>query len=301
MSKRKNSLGKGLSALLVDSETDITSKYGQQANPAGSVTELPIGTIEPNPFQPRKEFDEEALEELTASVQEHGIIQPITVRKLGYDQYQIVSGERRFRAAKNAGLETLPVYIRIANDQTMLEMALIENIQREDLDAIEIAQSYQRLIDECDETQESLSRKVGKKRTTITNYLRLLKLPEEVRRAIQDDKISMGHARALITIEDPELASTICRKIIEDDLSVRVTEALVREQKETSSSSGNRKKNSSNEKAGLSFTLQKYKEDLASHLDAPVDLQQNNKGKGRIVISFSSDEELERIIHRFDL
>ena len=206
MAKKKRALGKGLSALLKNPDTDITTNesIANTNQVVGSVSEIKIEQIEVNPFQPRTDFDQDALQELAISIKELGIIQPLTVRKLGYDKFQLISGERRFRASQLAGLKTVPVYIRIANDQAMLEMALVENIQREQLNPVEIALSYQRLIDECKLTQEKMSERVGKKRSTITNYLRLLKLPAEILAALRDESISMGHARALAGLEQAD-------------------------------------------------------------------------------------------------
>ena len=215
MTVKKNVLGRGLSALLENANTDITSnKLEGEGKVVGAVANIEISQIETNPFQPRTNFEEDALNELAASIKEHGIIQPITVRKLGYDKYQLISGERRFRASQLAGLTNVPAYIRIANDQAMLEMALVENIQREELDAIEVAISYKRLIDECDLTQEQLSQKVSKQRSTITNYLRLLKLPVEIQLAIRNGDVSMGHARALISIENEDTQLDIYNQIV---------------------------------------------------------------------------------------
>src|SRR5688572_4033679 len=242
MSKKKV-LGRGLSALLSDSSTEdrlevdalpngasiqTVTESSSSGTSASGMTEIPIEEIEVNPFQPRSHFDQESLQELAESIQVHGIIQPITVRKLSYHQYQLISGERRFQASKLAGLKTIPAYIRAANDQQMLEMALIENIQRENLNAIEIALSYQRLISECSLKQEELGERVGKNRATVTNYLRLLKLPPDVQIAVRDNKISMGHARAIINVENPEQQLYIFKQTLSEDLSVRKVEELVR-------------------------------------------------------------------------
>ncbi|HPQ58386.1 MAG TPA: ParB/RepB/Spo0J family partition protein, partial [Flavobacteriales bacterium] len=227
---KKRGLGRGLSALLEDPGTDITTRTGAPApRVTGSVSELPIVQIEPNPFQPRTTFSPEALNELSSSIRQLGIVQPVTVRKVGVDRYQLISGERRFRASQLAGLEQIPAYIRVANDEAMLEMALVENIQREELDAIEVAISFQRLIEEVQLTQEQLSAKVGKDRTTISNYLRLLKLPPEVQLGLRQKQIGMGHARALINIGDPERQVALYRRIVESQLSVREVEGLARE------------------------------------------------------------------------
>src|SRR5210317_1045707 len=226
---KKQALGRELSALLKDPDNDIKSISDKNADKViGNIVELDIDNIEVNPFQPRTKFNEEALNELASSIKELGVIQPITVRKIEFNKYQLVSGERRFRAAKLVGLPTIPSYIRIANDQESLEMALVENIQRQDLDPIEIALSYQRLIDEIQLTQEQMSERVGKKRSTITNYLRLLKLDPIIQTGIRDGFISMGHGRALITIEDQSMQLDIYEKILSNKLSVRETEVLVR-------------------------------------------------------------------------
>ncbi|HZX62867.1 MAG TPA: ParB/RepB/Spo0J family partition protein, partial [Bacteroidales bacterium] len=202
MQGKKKALGRGLSAILESPETDITSRDISGEYVVGAIAHIAVEKIEPNPFQPRMQFNEEELAELTLSIQAQGIIQPITVRKLGYDKYQLISGDRRLKAARLAGLTEIPAYIRVANDEQMLELALVENIQREELNPLEIAISFQRLLDECKLKQEELSQKIGKDRSTIANYIRLLKLPTEIQIAIRDKKISMGHARALITIDD---------------------------------------------------------------------------------------------------
>src|SRR6056297_4294762 len=226
---KKQALGRGLSALLNDPENDIKSASDKNADKVvGNIIELDLEFIEVNPFQPRSNFNDESLQELATSIRELGVIQPITVRKLGFNNYQLVSGERRFRASKLLGLETIPAYIRIANDQESLEMALVENIQRQDLDPIEVALSYQRLIDEIDLTQEELSDRVGKNRSTIANYLRLLKLDPIVQTGMRDGFLSMGHGRALININNADIQLEIYEKILKDKLSVRETEALVK-------------------------------------------------------------------------
>ena len=229
---KKQALGRGLSALLNDPDNDIKSVSDKNADKViGNVVELDINSIEVNPFQPRSNFNDETLEELASSIRELGIIQPITVRKLDFNKFQLVSGERRFRASKLVGLETIPAYIRIANDQESLEMALVENIQRQDLDPIEIALSYQRLIDEIEITQEKLSDRVGKKRSTITNYLRLLKLDPIIQTGMRDGFISMGHGRALINIDKKKDQIAIYEKVVSEGLSVRATEQLVKARK----------------------------------------------------------------------
>ncbi len=229
---KKPALGRGLSALLENHKTDITTKQlGENAPIVGSVSMIKIKNIETNPFQPRTNFEEIALQELSDSIKQHGIIQPLTLRKLGYDKYQLISGERRFRASQIAGLHEVPAYIRVADDQAMLEMALVENIQREDLDPMEVAMSYKRLIDECSLTQEALSEKVGKQRSTVTNFLRLLKLPAPIQKAIRDREITMGHAKALINIDSEDRQLAIFALALEQDLSVRQIEDLARGEK----------------------------------------------------------------------
>ncbi|HQW23059.1 MAG TPA: ParB/RepB/Spo0J family partition protein, partial [Bacteroidia bacterium] len=223
MTIKKSALGKGLSALLESNDTDVTSNLSPAATGGvvGSIAQIPLEQIEPNPFQPRVDFDDTALGELAASIKEQGIIQPITVRKLGYDKYQIISGERRYKASKLGGLKTIPAYIRVANDQGMLEMAIVENIQRQDLNSLEVALSYKRLIDECGLTQEELSERLGKNRSTVTNFLRLLKLPPDIQASVRDGKISMGHARAILGVDDIDKQLYIYREILNKNLSVR--------------------------------------------------------------------------------
>ncbi len=287
MKPKKKALGRGLDAILQSPETDITSQDISGNYVVGAIANLNIESIDTNPFQPRNEFDDIALEELCESIKSQGIIQPITVRKMGYDKYQLISGERRLRAAKIAGLTEIPSYIRVANDEQMLELALIENTHREDLNAIEIAISYQRLIEECNITQEGLSEKVGKKRTTISNYIRLLKLPAEVQLAIKENQISMGHARALINLPDDVSKLKVLKKIIENDLSVRQVEDIVRE-------ISNPKIKKAKIEMPEHFLLGKEK--LIEHLGTKVDIKSNNKGAGSIVISFDSDSDFERIL-----
>lgn len=293
---KKRALGRGLSALLENAETDITSNIRTEAvnQIVGGISAIPIDNIEANPFQPRNQFQKEPLLELAESIKEHGVIQPVTVRKMGRDRFQLISGERRFRASQIAGLEEIPAYIRIANDQTMLEMALVENIQRVDLNALEVAMSYQRLIDECSLTQEKLSAKVGKKRSTVTNYLRLLKLSAEVQLAIINKEISMGHARAILSLENENQQRSILKQILKEDLSVRQTEDLIRDLGEVKA------KKTSASSTPLSFTYQKFKEDLALQIKHNVKLQVKENGNGKIEISFKSFEELDNIIEAFE-
>lgn len=295
---KKPALGKGLGALLQNAETDITlSSTGNDVeNIVGAVSSLQIQNIEANPFQPRTQFEKDALIELSESIKELGIIQPVTVRKLGYGKYQLISGERRFRASQIAGLKEIPAFIRIANDQEMLEMALVENIQRQDLDALEVAFSYQKLIEECNLTQEKLSDRVGKKRSTVANYLRLLKLPAEIQLAIRTREISMGHARALINIEDEKKQLAIARRVIKEGLSVRQVEDIVKDKKEEKAL-----KTSKGNKPDLSFSQQKIKEDLSDFLNTGVQLHTNSKGAGKITIPYKSEKELERIVELLGL
>ena len=289
LQNKKRGLGRGLDAILQSPETDITSSDISGNYVAGAVAELNIDFIEANPFQPRTDFDEAALNELAESIKIQGVIQPVTVRKMGRDKYQLISGERRLRASKMAGLKTIPVFIRVANDEQMLEMALIENTHREGLNAIEIALSYQRLIEECNITQEQLSEKVGRDRSTVTNFLRLLKLPPEVQVALRDGFISMSQARAIINIEDKTKQLIILKEIIDKDLSVRQVEELVR-----SLNTKNIKTKKQKDVLPEAFI---YKVDsLAKALNTKVKINRNSKGKGTLTIDFKNDEDFERLI-----
>ena len=289
---KKRGLGRGLSALLDDPSTDITRRESAHVQPHAevgrtghSMSNLLIAHIEPNPFQPRTHFSDEALSELAQSIRELGIIQPVTVRRMGYDRYQLISGERRFRASQLAGLTEMPAYIRIANDEAMLEMALMENIQREELDAIEVAISFQRLIDEVSLTQEQLSAKVGKDRSTVTNYLRLLKLPPEIQLGLRHRSIGMGHARALITISDPAKQVELYRRIVESQMSVRQVEEMARTRSTTPRTA--------------SFAPRANKElgkQLGERLGSKVSVKQTPEGSGRIEIRFKSEEDLKRLV-----
>jgi len=303
---KKNVLGKGLGALIKQSETEISERR------AYSTDKIEIEKIEVNPYQPRSNFDSESLEELAASIKLLGIIQPITVREIDDGKYQIISGERRYRASQMAGLSEIPAYIRHADDNNMLEMALVENIQREDLDAIEIAISYQRLIDECNLTQENLSERVGKKRSTIANYLRLLKLPAEIQLGIKQKQISMGHARALVNIEENDHRLQLFHQTIENELSVRQVEVAARqincpeEMEPVVEPEPEEKKLSDNEvdiyedpqpSEKLSDKEeQKLKERLSRCFGTKVDLKRNASGAGRVVITFRTDAELQNIM-----
>ncbi len=292
MANKKRALGRGLSALLENADTDITSKYSGNETPvAGSVTEIAIASISPNPFQPRKTFSAEALQELVDSIKIHGVIQPVTVRKVGNDNYQLVSGERRYRASTLAGLDTIPAYVKIANDQSMLEMALIENIQRENLDPIEVAESYQRLINECRLTQEEMAERVGKSRASVANFMRLLKLPNEIKQALQDRKLSMGHARAILGLSDEKQMIKLFRQILENNLSVRKVEEHIKEKNE--SKSVTRKKASPlsyEEKSWISALENDYRTNVALNRDA--------EGKGKLVFHFTNASEMEDLIKK---
>jgi ParB family transcriptional regulator, chromosome partitioning protein len=293
MSKR-NALGRGLSALLSDTpveeklEVDVASPA---KNINGSVNEISIDEIETNPFQPRQHFDQDALNELADSIKVHGIIQPITVRRLNRNQYQLISGERRFQASRIAGLKSIPAYVRSANDQQMLEMALIENIQRENLNPIEISLSYQRLISECNLKQEELGERVGKNRSTVTNYLRLLKLPPDIQIALRDNKISMGHARAIINVDSADSQLYIFKKTLSEDLSVRKVEELARELMTRNQNETKVKTDSTSASKEITHLQSR----LSSHFGTKVSVKSDGK-KGDIRIPFLSIEDLNRIL-----
>jgi len=287
---KKNALGRGLGALIDGVEKEILDKK-VEAN-----LEISVSDIELNPFQPRTRFDETALDELASSISKLGIVQPLTVREMEGGRYQLITGERRLRAAKIAGLNTVPAYIRTADDQAMLELALVENIQREDLDAIEVAISYQRLIEECKLTQEKLSERVGKQRSTVANYLRLLKLPAEIQLGIRNKQLSMGHARTLVNIVDSEQQIQVFYQIVDEDLSVRKSEDLVRKLQV--------KKLSDPEKASKKQKLNQDFQELSNHLtnvfSTDVQFRINTQGKGKIVIPFDNTDEMERILGVLD-
>jgi ParB family chromosome partitioning protein len=289
MTSKKKALGRGLDAILQSPDTDITSRDISGEFVVGAVAHIPVSQIESNPFQPRSEFEAEALQELARSLKEQGVIQPITVRKIGYDKYQLISGERRLRAAQISGLKEMPAYIRVANDEQMLELALIENIHREDLNPIEIAISYQRLTEECKLTQDNLSKKVSKDRATVSNYIRLLKLPPEVQLALKQKKIGMGHARALITLENPQDQLDILSRVLSKGLSVREVERIIRHLQEEP---GTKKP----DPVRLPDEIREAKDELGQFLDTPVSIRRNNKGRGSVVIQFTSDKELKRIL-----
>jgi ParB family chromosome partitioning protein len=287
---KKNALGRGLGALIDGVEKEVLEKK-VEAN-----MEISVNSIEANPFQPRTTFDEQALEELATSVKKLGIVQPLTVREIGQGKYQLIAGERRLRAAKLAGLTHVPAYVRTADDQAMLELALVENIQREDLDAVEVAISFQRLIEECRLTQEQLSDRVGKQRSTVANYLRLLKLPAEIQLGIKNKNLMMGHARTLVNIEDPKKQINVYYQIIDGQLSVRQAEELVRHlQTEKIKDPGNVDK-----KKKLKDDFTQLSDHLNKLFSAKVNFRINEKGKGKIVIPFETTEEMERILGVFD-
>lgn len=295
--KKRSALGRGLGALLDDSVLDSKPKLVSDSVKQPLINELPIKYIRSNPFQPRMDFDEEALSELADSIITQGIIQPITVRKISDHEYQLISGERRLIASKKAKLKSIPAYVREANDQQMLEMALIENIQRENLNAIEIATSYQKLLTECNLKQEELGDRVGKKRTTVTNYLRLLKLPPDIQDAIRDEQISMGHARALINIENIDFQLTVFHKVIKEDLSVRKTEELVRKIGKDNIIPGRVKK----EVKELSSELKNLQMVLSSHFGTKVEIHQKSGQKGDIKIPYISVDDLNRILEILEI
>ena len=297
MSKARGALGRGLASILGNSSTNFknntTKKSKTPSNIIGITHEISISEIVINPFQPRSKFNQEKLNELAVSIEQLGIIQPITVRKMKEVEFQLISGERRYRASKIAGLEKIPAFIRIANDQEMLEMALVENIQREDLNPIEIALSYQRLIEEIKLTQEQCSERVGKKRSTITNFIRLLRLPDEIQKFLSEGKISNGHARALLSIKSKESQINLCYDIVNNGYSVREVEQLA---KEFSNSSYKKSSRSKNTASPLPFAQQKMIYDLSKKLNIPIELKRNKKGKGTIIIAFHNDDDLEKII-----
>lgn len=292
MSTKKPALGRGLSALLNDAPSDFVSKktIAVSNNATGNTQKVHVNQIETNPFQPRTEFEKHALAELVTSIKTHGLIQPITVRVIEGGKFQIISGERRFRASQLAGLNEVPVFVREANDEAMLEMAIVENIQREDLNAIEVALSFQRLIEECNLSQEDLSAKVGKDRSTCANYLRLLNLPDVVQIAIRDKQITMGHARAILAIETEEAQIEALDQIIKNGLSVRKVEQLAKA-----------KKTSSKSKPSLSVNEKKIQDELSYHFGTKINIKKTSNGKGgAISIAFKSEEELQRIINLLD-
>ncbi len=289
---KKQDLGKGIRALLdnMDNNPDTTPEQSTVQELTNTVANIPIEAIEVNPYQPRYDFDEEALQELSESIKVHGLIQPLTVRHMGQGKYQLISGERRMRASTLANLTEVPAYVRLANDQEMLEMALVENIQRENLNAMEVAITYQRLKEECQLTDETLSERVGKKRSSVTNYLRLLKLPPDVQSAIKNKDISMGHARALAGVDDTGLQLTLLKQVLDQGLSVRAIEDLIR------SYSEERKPKSKKGANQLPDDYQFVQNHLCKQLDAKVTLKRKSNGKGQIIIPFGSDKDLNRLL-----
>lgn len=288
-SNRKQVLGRGLSALLNDPDHNIDSAEDKNAAQViGNIIDLPLENISANPFQPRTHFNEDALKELSSSIKELGVIQPVTVRKMKGDQYQLVSGERRLRASKMAGISKIPAYVRLANDQESLEMALVENIQRQDLDPIEIGLSYQRLIEEINLTQDQLSERVGKKRSTITNYMRLLKLDPIIQTGIRDQFITMGHGRALVNVEDPKTQLDLYKQIVKKGLSVRAVEVLVRQLKNPKVSPS----------SYASPFIKEAAADLETFFETPVTVAANDQGKGVLKIAFDSQEKLQHILNK---
>ncbi len=294
--QKKTGLGKGLSALLDDTEVvQSASSLGNMSSAVNLIQSVLLSQIVVNPYQPRTDFDQEALQELADSIKLQGLIQPITVRQVGQNSYQLISGERRFRASKIAGLNEIPAYIRSANDQQMLEMALIENIQRENLNAMEVALSFQRMLDECNLKQEELGERVSKNRSTVTNYLRLLKLPPAIQASIRDNQLSMGHARALVSVENVDHQLFIHKEILAKGLSVRKVEELVREIQSLGA-----KKSQKKEEDLISFQYQKVQDDLASRLGTRVKLKMKGKNSGLIEIPFLSENDLNRILELLD-
>lgn len=287
---KKQALGRGLSALLKDPNNDISSADDKNADKVvGNIVELDLDSIGVNPFQPRTNFNEDTLKELASSIRELGVIQPITVRKLAFNKYQLVSGERRFRASKLIGLETIPAYIRIANDQESLEMALVENIQRQDLDPIEIALSYQRLIEEIKLTQEQLSERVGKKRSTIANYLRLLKLDPIIQTGMRDGFITMGHGRAMVNIDKSSDQLEVYEKVISNKLSVRATEQLVKNLNKVGET------DIAEKKPEVPKYIKKGIKDFSEYFGHKIEVKVGNNGSGKIMIPFHSEEDFNRI------
>lgn len=287
MTKNDKPLGRGLGALLGGNDIPVSSPIHHTS---GSNCMIKIESIEPNPYQPRRKFDETALQELADSIKTYGLIQPVTVRPVENGRYQLISGERRFRAAHLAGLTEIPAFVRTVDDLQSIQMALVENIQRDDLNAIEIALCYQQLIEECHLKQEDLSSKLGKDRSTISNYLRLLKLSTDAQIAVRDNQISMGHARALVVVEDEQMQSKIVKQIIQDALSVRQTESLVKKML------SNSQKTKTRVKITLSDDVRNFQTDFSKKLKTKVNIKKDISGKGTITIPFASDEELKRIM-----
>jgi ParB family transcriptional regulator, chromosome partitioning protein len=288
MNAKRQALGKGLTALLTDASTDVTGKF---TVPVNAISEIPLTEIEANPFQPREDFNEDELDKLVESIKIHGLIQPVSVRKIGYGKYQLISGERRTRAAIRAGLKTIPAFVRVADDQGMLELSLTENLLRDDLNPIEEALGYRRLIEECSLKQDEVAVRIGKDRSSITNYLRLLKLPEEIQIALKNRRITMGHARSLLGIEDQILQLDVLKHILQDDLTVRQIEGIVKDIKSKKTKKGKKVKDV--------FELNEFHESLAEKIadlyHTTVTFKPKDKFKGEIIISYKSEEDLKRI------
>ncbi|WP_341837569.1 ParB/RepB/Spo0J family partition protein [Chitinophaga pollutisoli] len=296
---KKEALGKGIRSLLQNIDTDLKQTTGALAEQvvaqATGIERIPLDMIEINPKQPRRDFDEQALQELSQSIKIHDIIQPVTVSRIG-KKYQLIAGERRFRASKMAGLKDIPAYVRQANDQELLELALLENLQRENLNAIEIGLSYKRLMEEIDLTQEQVAERMGKERSTVTNYIRLLKLPPDIQVAVRNNKLSMGHARTLISVEDVDKQLFVFGEIMKNGLSVRQTEELVRKVNQNEKSQAKKPA-----KPSLPPAYQKIQDNLSSHFSTKVNLDRGKNGKGSIQIEFYSDEELDSILEKLSL
>ena len=303
INNKKQALGKGIRALLNTIDEEIKTTRPAEGVPAatgqnaGNITRVPVEQIEVNPKQPRHDFDEKALNELAESIKLHDIIQPITVVRINPTKYMLISGERRWRASKIAGLKDIPAYIRIADDQQMLELALLENLQREDLNAIEVALSYQRLMDECDMTQEQVAERMKKDRSTVTNYLRILKLPPDIQRSVRDGSLSMGHARAIIGLEQVDQQLYVYREVTTKGLSVRQTEQLVKDMQQEKSTVA---KNGST-KVQLPPSYKRIEDNMASHFSTRVRLERKKTGRGAITIEFYSNDDLERIMEKMNL
>ncbi len=301
---KKQALGRGIRALLDNIEEDINTAHlvpaaqqQAQSQNVGNIARIPVNQIEVNPKQPRHDFDEQALQELSESIKLHDIIQPVTIVKVGQSRYQLISGERRWRASKMAGLQDIPAYIRIADDQQMLEMALLENLQRENLNAIEVALSYKRLMDECDLTQEQVAERMKKERSTVANYLRLLKLPPDIQKAVRDGNLTMGHARAIIALEHVDQQLYVFRETTEKGLSVRQVEQLVKDLSATAKSATTKISTPSK----LPPAYKRIEDNMASLFSTKVKLDRKNTGRGSILIEFYNDDDLERIMEKINL
>ena len=295
---KKQALGKGIRALLSNIDEELNGSPGVPAvtGATSGILRISIENIAVNPKQPRRDFDETALQELSESIKLHDIIQPVTVVKLANGKYQLISGERRWRASKLAGLKDIPAYIRTADDQQMLELALLENLQRENLNAMEIAMSYRRLMDECDMTQEQVAERMNKERSTVTNYLRLLKLPPDIQKAVRDGELSMGHARAIIGLDQVDQQLYAYREVREKGLSVRQVEALVKGLSEEKT-----QREGGKVKARLAPAYKRIEDNMASHFSTKVRLDRKQNGRGAVMIEFYSDEDLERIMEKMSL